>query len=118
MNYFQELSDMARQLNIGRFSNNENTQSNELEVKLTPVSEKPASKKMGRPKKETGKVSDTCEKICLMIDREKMKKLRQLAFISRKSLKDVAEECFEFAIKTYEKKNGPLDTDNNPSSLF
>lgn len=110
---------MARQLNIGRFSNNENTENHEVKTTLTSVAETSAPKKMGRPKKDSGKVSDTCEKICLMVDKEQMKKLRQLAFLSRKSFKEVAEECFEFAIKAYEKKNGPLEVeDNSSASLF
>ena len=107
---------MARQLNISRFSNNEIAENKEAKTTLSPVTETSSPKKMGRPKKDSGKVSDTCEKICLMVDKEQMKKLRQIAFLSRKSFKEVAEECFDFAIKAYEKKNGPLDIEENTSS--
>lgn len=58
------------------------------------------------PKKET--------RATFIVDKDILLKLRSISFWERKKIKSVVNDAFATFISTYEKKNGTVQTPNNP----
>lgn len=64
----------------------------------------------GRPRKDTNShsVSDDYQRVCVIVNTEKMEKIREMSFRETLTIKEVVEAAFDLAISKYEKKHGEI----------
>lgn len=83
----------------------------ELKTALTQL----RTKKRGRPKKSVNVngTPDNHTKVCLNVPVEKINKIREIAYLDTRMMKDLIEEGLDYVIEKYEATHGTVIPNTN-----
>lgn len=72
-------------------------------------------KHRGRPKKNVGVTTcpDNHTKVCLNVPTEKIRKIREIAYLETSLMKDLVEEGLDYVINKYEAEHGVVIPNDN-----